>query len=70
MVMDAASFRQIQARGAPRLLQHCAAFARITGAEGPSARARLELELGCELADLLVGALASGCRPRATLAAV
>jgi hypothetical protein len=63
--MDAASSHRIRGRGAPRLLEHCAAVARITASEGPSARDRLERELGCELTDLLVGALVSsrGTRP-------
>jgi hypothetical protein len=62
MVMDAASSQQLEGRGAPRLLEHCAVLARITAPDAPSARARLERELGCELTELLVGALA---RPRA-----
>jgi hypothetical protein len=61
--MEAAPFRR-GGRGAPRLLEHCAALARITGSEGPSARIRLEHALGCELADFLVGALAPGQHPR------
>lgn len=62
--MDAASSHQIPGRGAPRLLEHCVALARVTGSEGPTARVRLERELGCELADLLVEALAYRRRPR------
>jgi hypothetical protein len=50
--------QHLDGRGAPRLLEHCAALARVTGGERPSARARLELELGGDLADLLIGALA------------
>jgi hypothetical protein len=50
----------IARRGASRLLAHCA---RLAGAvDGPSARTRLEGELGLELARLLVDALASGPR--------
>jgi hypothetical protein len=66
--MDAASSHHIAGRGAPRLLRHCAAVARITASEGPSARDRLERELGCELADLLVGALAHGRQARPAFA--
>lgn len=62
--MDAASGQQFVGRGAPRLLEHFAALERVTGREEPSARSRLELELGGELADLLVGALARIGRPR------
>jgi hypothetical protein len=60
--MDAAPAQALQGRGAPRLLCHFAALERLTSAGGPSGRARLERELGCDLADLLIGALA---RPRA-----
>ncbi len=51
----------IARRGASRLLAHCA---RLAGAvdDRPSARTRLEGELGLELARLLVDALASGPR--------
>jgi hypothetical protein len=55
--MDAASSQQLRRRGAPRLLDDCAALERLAAAERPSARARLETELGHELAALLVGAL-------------
>jgi hypothetical protein len=65
----AASTQDLHSRGAPRLLEHCAALERVTGGEGPSARARLELELGGDLAELLVGALAAPGRRR-RLAAV
>jgi hypothetical protein len=60
--MDAAPAHDLQGRGAPRLLRHFAALERLTSAERPSGRARLESELGCDLTELLVGALA---RPRA-----
>ena len=56
--MDAAPAQHLDGRGAPRLLEHCAALERVTRGERPSARARLELELGGELAALLVAALA------------
>jgi hypothetical protein len=59
--MDAASSQRLRSRGAPRLLAHFVALERVTAVEPVSARARLERELGCELADLLVGALV---RPR------
>jgi hypothetical protein len=56
--MDAAPAHDLQGRGTPRLLRHFAALERLTSADGPSGRARLERELGCDLAELLVGALA------------
>jgi hypothetical protein len=59
--MDAAPGHDLQGRGAPRLLRHFTVLERLTSTDGPSGRARLESELGCELAELLVGALA---RPR------
>jgi hypothetical protein len=59
--MDAAPGHEFHGRGAPRLLRHFALLDRLTGDEGPSGRLRLEHELGCDLADFLVGALA---RPR------
>jgi hypothetical protein len=55
--MDAASSQQLRRRGAPRLLDDCAAFERLAARQRPSARARLESELGHELAALLLGAL-------------
>jgi hypothetical protein len=45
-------------RGAPRLLADFEALDRITEGDGPSGRDRLEREVGCELADFLIGALA------------
>jgi hypothetical protein len=60
--MDAAPAHDLRGRGAPRLLCHFAALERLTSADGPSGRTRLEGELGCDLTDLLIGALA---RPRA-----
>ena len=59
--IDAAPAHDLDGRGAPRLLRHFDALERLTRAEGPSGRARLETEVGCDLAELLVGALA---RPR------
>jgi hypothetical protein len=44
--------------GTSRLLDHCEAIGRVTNAGPASARARLENELGLELARRLVGALA------------
>ena len=61
--MDAAPAHDLQGRGVPRLLRHFDALERLTGdADGPSGRARLERELGWDLAELLVGALT---RPQA-----
>jgi hypothetical protein len=51
-------------RGAPRLLADFEALERITERDGPSGRDRLEREVGCELADFLVSALARSA-PRA-----
>jgi hypothetical protein len=55
--MDDPPIHRSQRRGAPRLLDDFAALERITEGDGPSGRYRLELELGCELADFLVSAL-------------
>lgn len=55
--MDAAPGNNFNGRGAPRLLRDFALLERLTGVEGPSGRLRLERELGCDLADFLVGAL-------------
>jgi hypothetical protein len=56
--MDAADGnRTLNERGAPRLLDHCAAFDRMTGPAGRSARARLDVVLGGELASRLCRAL-------------
>ena len=62
--MDAASSQQLRRRGAPRLLDDCAALERLAASEGPSARARLESELGRELAALLLGAVAAAADRR------
>jgi hypothetical protein len=60
--MDAASSLSFSApRGAPRLLSHCAALGRLIELEHGTALARLERELGRDLAQLLlVGLLAGG----------
>jgi len=54
-------------RGAPRLLEHCAAYERMLGVEGRSARARLDTLLGGEFASLLCRALITAPRPAAML---
>jgi hypothetical protein len=57
--MDAASpLSGGLARGGPRLLEHCAVLDRMTGEHALDARARVEHELGGELARLLLRALA------------
>jgi hypothetical protein len=56
--MDGPAIERLQRRGAPRLLADFAALERITEGDGPSGRDRLELEVGFELADFLVSALA------------
>jgi hypothetical protein len=59
--MDAASsFPSHAARGAPRLLAHCAALGRAMELEHASAWVRLERELGRDLAQLLLVALLAG----------
>ena len=62
--MDGPPIPRLHSRGAPRLLADFAALERITEGDGPSGRHRLELEVGCELADFLVSALARSA-PRA-----
>ncbi|MEO8290224.1 MAG: hypothetical protein ABI649_04435 [Gaiellaceae bacterium] len=52
------------ARGASRLLEHCAAIGRVTETDHGSARARLEHELGGHLAGLLCRALVQRTVPR------
>jgi hypothetical protein len=54
-------------RGAPRLLEHCAVYERMLGAEGRSARARLDSLLGGEFASLLCRALITAPRPASIL---
>jgi hypothetical protein len=57
--MDARPGHDLQGRGVPRLLRDVDALERLTGDAGaPTGRVRLERELGYELAQLLVGALA------------
>jgi hypothetical protein len=57
----ASSFPPQAARGAPRLLAHCAVLGRVMDFERGSAWTRLERELGRDLAGLLlVGLLAGG----------
>jgi hypothetical protein len=59
--MDAAAPFGSAARGAPRLLSHCAALGRVIEQERGTAWVRLEHELGKDLAQLLlVGLLAGG----------
>ncbi|HEY3105190.1 MAG TPA: hypothetical protein VGJ49_00185 [Gaiellaceae bacterium] len=61
--MDAAGGRHPGwGRGAPRLLEHCAIFARLLDAEERTARARLEGLVGAELANLLCRGLTLGPR--------
>ena len=56
--MEPAPAHDLHGRGVPRLLRHFAAIERLTGdLDAPSGRARLEGELGCDLAWLLVWAL-------------
>jgi hypothetical protein len=68
--MDAASSQQHAGRGAPRLLRHCAALDRVTARDEASARSRLESELGSELVEFLLGALAGDRGRRPALALV
>jgi hypothetical protein len=58
------------ARGAPRLLEHCAAVERLVEAETGSARTRLEDELGGHLAGLLCRALVQRQPSRAMILAL
>ncbi|HYY33350.1 MAG TPA: hypothetical protein VE693_07155 [Gaiellaceae bacterium] len=68
--MEAAGGRRpVPGRGAPRLLEHCAALERLLGPEERSARARLETLVGTELASLLCRALTLGPRPPVLLLA-
>jgi hypothetical protein len=61
--MDAAGGRRAgDGRGAPRLLEHCAALERMLGGQETSARMRLDDMLGGELASLLCRALTLGPR--------
>ena len=64
--MDAARHLHSPSRtGMTRLLEHCETLGRVTAEHQATARARLETELGCELARRLIGALAAGSRTRA-----
>jgi len=54
--MEAAFDLRHQSRGAELLLSHCATLGRIDDAR-PTAVARLELAVGCDLARLLLSAL-------------
>jgi hypothetical protein len=56
--MNAAPAHDLPGRGAPRLLRHVAALECLKRVEGPCGRARLETEVGWDLAQLLVEALA------------
>ena len=59
--MDATVSSEPSGRGAPRLLSHCAALGRVIEEERGTAWARVEHELGQDLAHLLlVGLLAGG----------
>jgi hypothetical protein len=59
-----------EARGAPRLLEQCAAVERLVQAEGGTARARLDNELGGHLAGLLCRALVQRQPSRAVILAL
>ena len=59
-----------EARGAPRLLEHCAVVERLVQAETESARTRLEDELGGHLAGLLCRALVQRRPSRAVILAL
>jgi hypothetical protein len=62
--MDAAPAQKLQGRGVPpRLLAHVASLDRLTRADVPSGRTRLEHQVGRRLAGLLVGALTRGASP-------
>ena len=66
--MRSAPDPQAGGRGPRLLLDHCAALTRLEESR-PPAFARLEQELGPELARMLVGALAGRRRERVELAA-
>jgi len=66
----AASGRTGDPRGAPRLLEHCAAVERLVQAEGVTARTRLDIELGGRLAGLLCRALVQRQPSRAVILAL
>ena len=54
----AAESSRTAAAGMSRLLEHCEVLSRVTGGHATTARTRLAGELGNELAERLVGALA------------
>jgi hypothetical protein len=56
-------------RGEALIVAHCDRIDRLTRAADSTARTRLELELGDDLARFLVDALAGGDPPRALLVA-
>jgi hypothetical protein len=56
--MDGPPAQDLDGRGAPRLLRHFAALELLTQDASPSGRLRLERELGGDLAELLLEALA------------
>ena len=58
------------ARGAPRLFEHFAAVERLVQADGETARARLEDQLGGHLASLLCRALVQRQPSRAVILAL
>jgi hypothetical protein len=58
-----AAGRPCEGRGAPRLLEHCAAVERMLGSGNTSARSRLESMLGDDLTTLLCRALTRGPQP-------
>jgi hypothetical protein len=60
--MDAAPAQDFHGRGAPRLLRHFAALELLARDAGPTGRARLERELGGDLAELLLDALVRPAR--------
>jgi hypothetical protein len=68
--MNAAAAHPFQARGVRGILDDLDALERVTTGDGPSARARLEDELGDELAAFLVVALTSARERRPCLAGV
>ncbi|HWB55723.1 MAG TPA: hypothetical protein VG479_02170 [Gaiellaceae bacterium] len=66
--MNAAAAQPFQARGVRGILDDLDGLERLTTGHGPSARERLEDELGDELAAFLVVALTSAREPRPCLA--
>jgi predicted Ser/Thr protein kinase len=68
--MNAAAAQPFQARGERGILDDLEVLERLTTGDGPSARERLEHELGDELAAFLVVALTSARERRPCLAGV